>query len=96
MPTVLQPLPASKLKLNHCPKLPFPIHWLTVGNTITLSPETGGTWISSNPAVAAVSGATVTGYLGRKRLLYFYRNCHWLLKYHRTPVTDEPNPKTIC
>ncbi|MBL0337507.1 MAG: immunoglobulin domain-containing protein [Chitinophagaceae bacterium] len=38
---------------------------ICVGSTTTLSPTTGGTWVSSNPAVATVTnGGVVTGVLG--------------------------------
>ena len=50
---------------------------ICVGETTTVVPNTGGTWISSNPAVASASNAgMVTGFsVGTAMLVYDSPNC---------------------
>ncbi len=53
---------ASQLiTVNPLPIVSISSNTVCVGNTITLSPSTGGAWVSNNQAIATVSGSTVTG-----------------------------------
>src|SRR6266536_3354158 len=52
----------SSVTVNAKPTVNTPSSTICAGSTMTLSPTTGGTWISSNTAVAAVTNAgVVTG-----------------------------------
>jgi gliding motility-associated-like protein len=52
----------SAITVNPLPIVSTPLTALCVGSTMTLSPTTGGTWVSSNAAVATVTNAgLVTG-----------------------------------
>ena len=52
----------SLITINALPTVNAPSSSLCLGSTMTLSPTTGGTWVSSNSAVATVTnGGLVTG-----------------------------------
>jgi hypothetical protein len=51
---------SQQIEVKPRPEVTISDSLVEVGNTLTLSPETGGIWTSSNPAVAVVDGATVT------------------------------------
>jgi hypothetical protein len=52
---------SQRIEGNPLPEVSVSDSLVEVGRTLELMPSTGGTWISSNPAVATVSGSTVTG-----------------------------------
>ena len=67
---------------------------LTVGETITLTPEAKGknvelSWASSNPAVATVQDGKVTGVGTHEELLV--TNEHYALESHLQELEKEAN-----
>jgi hypothetical protein len=53
---------SGAITINTTPAVSVPSSSLCVGSTMTLSPTSGGTWVSSNPSLATVTNAgVVTG-----------------------------------
>ncbi len=90
--------------------LPRPVVQITgnnpicVGSSTTLSPNTGGMWMSSNPSVASVTNAGVVNGLGQGNVNFTFTNnttgCSSLptapLTVNARPVVSVTGPNGIC
>lgn len=74
------------------------------GNTIQLSPNTGGTWTSSNNTIATVDNTGLVSGLAAGSVTFTFTdattNCFRTTSavsvYAPAVITSDPNPQTIC
>ncbi len=64
---------------------------LCIGSTTTLSPTSGGTWVSNNPSVATVSGNTVTA-VAQGSATFTFTSSATGCSSTTSPVTVNPKP----
>ena len=63
----------SSVTVNGFPVVSAPIS-VCVGNTVQLSPASGGTWASSNPAVASVNNSGLVNGISSGNVTFIYTN----------------------
>ena len=85
---------ATTVTINALPVLTAPAG-VCIGSTATLSPTTGGTWISSNPAVATVTNAGVITGVSLGTVTFTFTNTSTGCSNTTTSVTVNPKPGPI-
>lgn len=77
---------------------------ICVGTTINLSPNSGGTWISTNPAVASVNNSGLVTALSSGNSYFIYTNLSasgcksdsFNINVNPKPITGINGPSTLC
>src|SRR5690606_17976386 len=81
----------SSVTVNALPVVTAPAA-VCVGSTITLSPTSGGTWTSSNTAVATVTNAGVVTGVSAGSATFTFTNSNTNCSSTTSPVTINPLP----
>lgn len=66
-----------------------------VGNTVTLTPSTGGTWVSNNVSVATVSGSVATA-VGQGSATFTFTDAVTGCSNTTSPLTVNPRPTVLA
>ncbi len=82
---------AVDITRNALPVVSAPIANLCIGSTETLSPTTGGTWMSSNPAFATVTNAGLVTAISAGSVTFTFMDAATTCSNTTSSVTVNPN-----
>lgn len=83
---------SGAITVNPSPTVSVPSSRLCIGLTMTLSPTSGGTWVSNNPAVASVTNAGVVTGVATGSVTFTFTDATTTCSNTTTAVTVNANP----
>ncbi|MBK8701461.1 MAG: Ig-like domain-containing protein [Saprospiraceae bacterium] len=87
--------PTDGIIVNNPTPVSLPDVNICIADTLLLSPSTGGTWSSTTPATATVSGSTVTGVAAGTTEFIFTDTITGCVSPATAQLTVDPKPITV-